>query len=232
MRESIYVSGDYLLKNPTWGVEDSPWKAEQVLKMIRRNNLAPASICEVGCGAGEILSQLHSSMSESTSFFGYEISPQAFELCQQRAKDRLEFRLKDILEEPDVFFDVLLAIDVIEHVEDCFSFLRDLKAKGRLKMFHIPLDLSAQTVLRGHPLATMRRKLGHIHLFTKETAFAILEETGYRILDWFYTEGSLHAPGRSRKSALLRVPRQILYALRKDFAVRLLGGCSLMIMSE
>ena len=34
-----YINGEYLEKNPTWDVEDSPWKAEHILKIINRNKL-------------------------------------------------------------------------------------------------------------------------------------------------------------------------------------------------
>ena len=54
----IYLDGTYLDKNPGWHEEDSAWKAEKILKILKRNKLKPSSICEVGCGAGEILSCL------------------------------------------------------------------------------------------------------------------------------------------------------------------------------
>jgi len=150
MGQSMYESGEYLEGNPTWGVEDSPWKARQVLKMLSKHGLTPRSVCEVGCGAGEILSQLRQQMPDSVRFVGYEISPQAFEMCRQREADRLEFRLGDILEQ-DVSFDLLLVLDVIEHIPDIYGFLRGIKGKAEHKIFHIPLDMSAQVLLRGSP---------------------------------------------------------------------------------
>ena len=55
---SRYNDGGYLSENPDWHVGDSPWKAQQIHKIIDRNKLSPRTICEVGCGAGEILRQL------------------------------------------------------------------------------------------------------------------------------------------------------------------------------
>jgi hypothetical protein len=37
-------------------------------------------------------------------------------------------------------------MDVVEHLEDYFSFLREIRPKGEFKMLHIPLDLSVQTI--------------------------------------------------------------------------------------
>jgi 2-polyprenyl-3-methyl-5-hydroxy-6-metoxy-1,4-benzoquinol methylase len=145
MSEAIYTKGDYLENNPTWHLEDSTWKAEQILNIIKKNNLQPLSVCEVGCGSGEILNQLYLKLPDNRDFIGYEISPQAFQLCQEKNKDRLKFKLGNLIEEEDVFFDLLLCIDVFEHIEDYFTFLRSLRKKAQYKIFHIPLDLSVSS---------------------------------------------------------------------------------------
>jgi len=168
MSEEVYTHGNYLKKNPTWHIEDSPWKAKRIIRMMKRNNIVPKTICEVGCRVGEILKQLQHNMDKECMFWGYEISPQAFELCKKRANERLHFELGDILQEEDVFFELILLIDLIEHLEDYFSFLRKIKLKGKYKMLHIPLDLSLQTVLRGSPIMKLRESVSHIHYFTKE----------------------------------------------------------------
>lgn len=62
MSQQLYISGEYLNKNPTWHVEESPWKAQQILRMLTLHHLTPRSICEVGCGAGEVLKQLQEQM--------------------------------------------------------------------------------------------------------------------------------------------------------------------------
>jgi hypothetical protein len=229
--QSIYQTGEYVEKNPTYHVEDSPWKAEQIFKMIARHDLQPRSICEVGCGAGEILKQLQSKLPVDTRFFGYEISPQAFTLCQQRENDRLRFVCADLLAAPTETFDLLLCLDVFEHVEDYFEFLRGLKSKARYKIFHVPLDLSVQWVWRSGPIMREREQAGHLHYLTKETALATLRDTGYEVVDWFYTPGAIANP-RSVKAKLASWPRKILSAVNQDLVVRILGGYSLLVLAE
>lgn len=163
---------------------------------------------------------------------GYEISPQAFELCKTRANERLHFKLGDIRQDKDVFFDVILLIDLIEHLEDYFSFLREMKSKSQYKILHIPLDLSAQGVLRGSPLIRSRESVGHIHYFTKDIALQIMKDVEYEVLDYFYTAGSIELPAKSTVSYIARLPRRLLYAIHKDLAVRLLGGYSLMVLAK
>jgi hypothetical protein len=74
--------------------------------------------------------------------------------------------------------------------------------------------------------------VGHIHYFTKETALASLVDTGYDIIDYFYTAGSIDLRVKSIKSLLARLPRKILYKINKDMAVRILGGHSLMVLAK
>src|SRR5947209_6696699 len=131
MADNLYTSGQYLEKHPTWHSEESPWKVRHILPMLRRHHLTPNTICEVGCGAGEVLRLLQMRMSDTCTFWGYDISPQAFEMCKGKANAQLHFKLADIRQEQDAFFDLLLVLDVIEHLEDYFSFLRDLKSKSR-----------------------------------------------------------------------------------------------------
>jgi cyclopropane fatty-acyl-phospholipid synthase-like methyltransferase len=185
----------------------------------------------VGCGAGEILTQLADALNQVESFTGYEISPQAFVLCQQRANDRVRFRFGDAFQDKEVF-DLLLAIDVVEHVEDYFAFLRRLKTKAAYKLFHVPLDLSVQTVLRGSPLLHVREKVGHIHYFTREIFNSALVETGYDIVHQFYTSTALDLPVRSSIAKAARLPRRIIGAISPGYAARILGGYSLLVLAK
>lgn len=228
----IYKDGTYLDNNPSWHEEDSPWKARQIRNIIERNSLNPLRICEVGCGAGEILRQLSIFYDEKIELFGYEVSPQAFRLCKKKSKQNLIFKLSDLLQDNDTYFDIVMAIDVFEHVEDYLGFLRKLRGKAEYKIFHIPLDLSVQMVLRSSPIIEVRKTVGHIHYFTKEIALETLKDTGYEIVDYFYTGSSLELPNRGWKANLLKIPRRLAFLANKDLAVRVLGGYSLMVLAK
>ena len=232
MKNNIYKDGSYLEKNPTWHQEDSPWKAQQIIRILTKNNITPSTICEVGCGAGEILKCLNSELGDNVTFAGYEISPQAFEICSKKETNNLKFYLTDLLEEKNTTFDVVMAIDVFEHVEDYFGFLRKLRKKAKYKIFHIPLDLSVQSVLRGNNLLERRKGVGHIHHFTKETALATLKDTGYEIIDYFYTRSALELESKSIKCTILKLPRKLFFAASKDWAARVLGGFSLLVLAK
>ncbi|MBC8111019.1 MAG: class I SAM-dependent methyltransferase, partial [Verrucomicrobia bacterium] len=222
---------EYLQNNPGWHIEDSPWKAKQILKILNKNELQPQNLVEIGCGAGEILNQLHQQMNNKVNFYGYEISPDAFALAMSRSKERLNFFNEDLIEK-NVFFDVLLMIDVFEHVEDYIGFIKKCKNVAIYKIFHIPLDISILSVLRVTPITNVRQSVGHLHYFTKETALGTLKDAGYEILDYFYTPGMLELSGKGFKTKLLNPFRKILFSINPDFAVRFLGGYSLLVLTK
>ena len=219
-------------KNPFWHMEESPWKAKHVMRMLNRQRIVPKTICEVGCGAGEVLKQLQQRLTEDCELLGCDISPQAIELCRSRANEKLHFLLGDVTKMPDKLFDLILVLDVIEHLEDYFSFLRDIKERACYKIFQIPLDLSVQTVLRATPLIRDRQRYGHIHYFNKETALQLLIDLGYQIIDYFYTAVALDLLSINFKNLVMRVPRRLAALVNMDLAVRLLGGYRLLILTR
>ncbi len=227
---NLYLGDEYARHNPTYHVEDSSWKAGHILSMIRRHGLEPKTICDVGCGAGEILRQLQRSLPDETRLQGYEISPRAVALCRQRENERLSFHCEDFAATSTPKFDLLLCIDVFEHVEDYIGFLRALRERATHKIFHIPLDLSVQSVLRRRPILDVRRQFGHLHYFTKETALAALSDNDYDVIEWRYTAVGETAPRFAARVASL--PRRLVSLVSRDLSVRLLGGHSLLVLAK
>jgi predicted RNA methylase len=228
MSGTMYSDGRYLESNPGWHTEDSPWKAQQVLRMLRQHDIHPHTVAEIGCGAGEIVRQLSLNLPE-TAFSGYDISADAISMARSRESDRVRFFNADFLTSPDNF-DVLLVMDVVEHVEDCFGFLRSIRERAEYKIIHIPLDMSVSLLLRNR-LMLVRKSVGHIHYFSKNTALALLEDTGYEILDYFYTPAYQIAPKDPMHRAMGAV-RSLTMKVASDFTSTMLGGCPLLVLAK
>jgi len=61
---------------------------------------------------------------------------------------------------------------------------------------------------------------------------ATIETAGYRIESWRYTRGGLDLSDRSWLQRLARLPRRLGFAIAPDLSVRLLGGCSLLVLAR
>lgn len=229
--DSIYLDGQYMDRNRSYHVEDSAWKARQILEIVRRNRVELQTVCEIGCGAGEILRQLQMALPVSVRLDGYEVSPNAYQLCRDRANERLQFHCLDFLSESTPPCDLLLCIDVVEHVEDYIGFVRQLRDRATWKVFHFPLDMAAHMIIRREPLLLVRQQVGHLHYFIKDTALATLEYTGYSIVDWRYTPSRVEKTVQWRPK-LLKWPRKMLASLNQDLAARTLGGYSLLVLAK
>ena len=140
--------------------------------------------------------------------------------------------MKDLLEEQTASFDVLLAIDVFEHIDDYLGFLKKVKNKARFKVFHIPLDLSLQTLFRVSPILKQRESVGHLHYFFKDTALATLKYCGYDVIDSFYTAAGVDSANLSLGGRILKLPRKFMFNINADIAVRVLGGYSLLVLAQ
>ena len=153
-------------------------------------------------------------------------------LAHKWEDERLHFHAEDLLKTDD-YFDLLLIMDVIEHVPDYFGFVDRCRQKAKFKIYHIPLDIHASSVVR-KSLMYPRKVVGHIHYFTAESALATLLDTGHKILDSFYTSGGIELASihPSFKRRLANIPRRIISCVSPGLAARLLGGFSLLVLAE
>ena len=231
--DDIYIDGTYFNNNPDWGIKDSAWKAQLILQLLNKNNISPQEITEIGCGVGGILESLSKNIKKNISYFGYDISPHAIDLARKRSAENLKFFKKDIINENNFHTDVLLMIDVIEHVDDYYGFLEKLKLKSNYFIFHIPLDLACRMILKPHILLQQRQTVGHIHYFSKEMVLWFLEDKGYKVIDWFYTKPITDIePEKGFKRAIKRNLRNISFSINKDISAKLWGSYSMMILAQ
>ena len=230
--DTIYQDGTYLEHNPSWHREESPFKVRQIIRMMNKQHLSPKTVCDVGCGGGVVLSELQPQLPADCVCWGYDVSADAINLCKSLGNENLHFAVRDITKDPcDAFFDLLLMLDVFEHVDDYIGLIRDVRSKGTYKLFHIPLDLSVQAVARKNGLLRRRDNFAHLHYFTKETALRTLTDVGYKLVDYFYTPRCIEL-GDLLVQKILRLPRQMCFALSEDLTVRFLGGYSLLVLAE
>ncbi len=225
-----YTGGKYLAENPTWHEEDAPWKSLHIENILERNGVEPISICELGCGTGAITEILARHRPQS-NVHGFEIASVAYDRCLLRRSSNLGFTLGSPFGGTRTF-DLSLAIDVIEHVENPFNFVRSMKSLSKWQLFHIPLDMNALATARGWVIMEARSKIGHLHYFTRDTALALLEECGLKVMDSFYTPWAIDQSTKTWKKRLSSYPRRVAFSIAPHATVRAVGGWSLMVLTK
>ncbi len=249
MVQTLYTSGKYLEENPMWHADESPWKVAGILHLLKKHNLQPQTICEAGCGSGEILHLLQKTLSRNCEFWGYDISPQAMEICRPKENRQLHFTQADITTGlSDQQFDLILMMDVLEHLEDYFSFLHNLQSKSEYKIIQLPMDISLLSVLCAS-FGEFHKSYGHLHYFTKETALQMVQDAGYTVLDYYYNGPCEITPvdWKEAKGKPWLLPKKLLIwlkrtlqlktydliaAINRDFAVRLNGRQRILILAQ
>jgi len=231
--QDIYRDGTYLASNPSWGEEDSIWKANCIQRMIQRNQLRPSSVTDIGCGAGGVLLALESFFPSDVRLEGYDISPQAIQLARRHGNRRLSFHQVEWPFEQMVLSDLLLVIDVVEHVQDYIGFLHTIKKSANHFIFHIPLDLSCRTLLKPHVLLQQREAVGHIHYFSEEHVLWFLKDAGYKVTDRevTFSETDRQIP-KSIRQSIKKMGRRVSYALFPKSSMKWWGGYSLLLLCE
>lgn len=224
----FYLDGAYEQLNPSWDTDDSVWKAGLVAAMLARHGLQPATVTEVGCGAGAVLATLHTLLPQA-QLQGWDIAPGAERFWP--AHHGVAFTRGDFLAEARPAADLVLLLDVIEHVANPHDFLTRLQPFGRHLLLHIPLDLSVASVWRETPLLAQRRGVGHIHYFTRGLALELLAECGYEVIEASYSGAHLR-PRATWGGRLASLARRAVFALGRDAGVRLLGGDTLLVLAK
>lgn len=226
-----YLNGDYAKKNPDWDSADAVWKAGKLHQLLLEHECQPLSIVEIGCGSGATLAKLRQLFPQA-SLAGFDIAPEAARFWEEATALGIRFELGDFLELEEPIPDLILILDVLEHLGNPWEFLARLRHHSKLVVFHFPLDLSAVSILRETPLLHVREKVGHLHYFTRGLALSLLEESGFEIIEARYTRAALDAPQRSYKTRFAGWVRRLAYAVDHDLGVRLFGGDTLMVLAR
>ena len=228
----FYEDGSYFVRNPGLNQEDSAWKALEIAAMLSKHSIIPGNVIEVGCGAGQVLAHIAKRIPEISKLKGFDISPVAISKAKESENDKLTFALASYPDKQDVA-DLLLMIDVMEHVDDYYGFLRNIRLHGRKFIFHIPLDLSGRTLLKPHIMKQQRDDVGHIHYFSREMVLWALKDTGYRVIDWTYTRPVTDIkPATSLFQGLKKGLRNISFGMMKNLSASLWGGYSMLLLLE
>lgn len=227
---------EYILKNKDLHSEDSFEKARNVSKLFLKykKDLKVNTILDIACGNGLVL----------LNFLGdkyfqkvtaVDISKKAIEMAKLNdKKNKVGWHVLDILKDDIEKYDLVLSIDIIEHVDDEF-FLKKIKNFGKYFIFKVPIeDNFLNTFLEKISFGKINqkkdslKKYGHINYYTEETFLKLLNNNNYKVLEKL----RILLPKRSRwYREFLRINFLPVWFFSKKFSLKLNGGF-LLILSE
>src|SRR5678809_531648 len=122
-------------------VEDTHWwyvGRRRIIRSLVEKICATADspkILDVGCGTGANLKML----ADYGKAEGVDISPQAVEFCRERGLDSVKLGAAEQLPYENSSFELVTALDVVEHLDDDVAGLREmrrvLRPEGRILLF-------------------------------------------------------------------------------------------------
>lgn len=114
--ETLYVSEQY-----HWWYRV---RRELIHVFIKKyKGVSNISILDVGCGTGGLLLELK----KYGQVFGLDFSEDAVNFCKSRGVDDVKVGVIESIPHPDNSFDVVLAMDVLEHVSDDVKGILEIK---------------------------------------------------------------------------------------------------------
>lgn len=168
-----------------------------------------ARLLDVGAGDGNVLAELDR-RGVAGELYALEISASGIQAIEARKLPSVkEARLFDgyHIPYPDKYFDLAVAIHVLEHVEHERLLLLEMRRVARRVYIEVPLEHGIgirRSIASGRPF-------GHINFYTPATLRNLLESSGLQVTDCRVGASSLryeqHVSGRLKgfvKSALRR----------------------------
>ena len=173
---------EHMLVDLLGSVAKHPWwraRAKLAVALLQKNKIqAPSEILDAGCGWGTNLTALESAGYRVT---GLDISRRVLEKIDSPQRRLVEADLFKQLPEDAAQFEALLALDVIEHIDD------DAAVVGRLAQLLKPGGLAIISVPALPELYSHFDKIqGHRRRYTPETLRAAFNTSGLTVNSLFY----------------------------------------------
>lgn len=162
-----------------WRALGALGKADHVVELCARAGLRPASVLDVGCGDGALLSELHR-RDFGGSLSGVEIT----EVAVAIARNRVEIQSVELydglhLRAPDGAYDLGVVSHVLEHVPDPSALLGEVARACRAVVVEVPLEANWSAWRRGK--RCQAAELGHLQRLDHAATRELVASSGLRI---------------------------------------------------
>lgn len=200
--EDIYNDGTYIQNNPSLHSEDALYKFTYIQDLLQTylssNSKNEISILDIGGGCGKIgrfVCEFFQKQNIKISFTALDLSLEMLDI-QRENNPHINQSLNTPLESLEEHYDLILLIDVIEHISDYLSFTNLLKQKTSYIIFNIPIeknffDFAKNIYFKGQYYKWQEQTLGHLHFFSYCGAKKYLRKN-FQILKYTYPQYAQH----------------------------------------
>jgi len=150
-----------------------------IYKWIQGNiNLSEKKVLDIGCGSGKFVRYLQN---KNINASGVEPSKPLYDRYLKGQSNFYNSSLPEFVEKNNVMFDVVFALDVLEHIDNPRDFIQQiskLQTKGGFVLLEIPLFKSFASMLIGKKWHFYNKY--HLSYFSKTTLENLLKDFGYK----------------------------------------------------
>ena len=150
-------------------------------EIVSNFDVAGKRILDVGCASGALLCMLRER--GAAEVVGLDTSAYPVSFGVERYGLDLRCASLEDARLPDGHFDLITLIDIVEHVEDIISFMRELRRVLRPdgKLFIITPNYSAHTVAADEWVC-LHQDFEHLQYFSSESLSRLAQESGFSTL--------------------------------------------------
>lgn len=151
------------------------WKWRHLEQLVREQGAAPRSVLEFGCGSGEML-ELAGRAFPDAELHGIDLAERMLAMASVRLpRGRFVAGGVDVLAAWPAPVDLVLGVDILEHLEDPITAARAMARVGHLVALKIPLERRLIRLgLRRQRPGPEHHIAGHLHFWTLGESRALL----------------------------------------------------------
>jgi len=225
---------EYINKNPNMHLEDSLLKLGQI-SLVIPSSLKVKSLLDVACGAGLITLKMVEKL-KSKDNVGIDISRAMINKAKELDKDGVV-----IWKVTDVFkynaknkFDLVICVDILEHVEHDLKFLKKVGQLGRYVVIKTPLEKSTFSKLLVKlkifdPWKDTEIRYGHIQHYDEKDLNNLFLQCKLKVVD------SISVPMPKRSKMIWEIFRLLFYPiaiLSMNEMVKISGGFKIVLLKS
>jgi ubiquinone/menaquinone biosynthesis C-methylase UbiE len=200
--KNLYVTDEYIVKNPSLHEQDSPWKVTKIIPLIdtfvKGLDRDEINLLDVGGGAGLILNMVSTYIEETYKIkvnkFALDLSPGMLEIQKKRNLDIKKALNEDIRKTSlaNKEIDCTLMIDLLEHVPNPTEALKEVKRISKFVIFKVPMeDNLLYRTLDFIKMGWYRQRaieiMGHINVYNFNKCKHQIEEHTGEVSDYYFT---------------------------------------------